>query len=211
MVSFVLETFNLCVNHTAENIAAELVRIADEWNIAEKVVAIVTDNAANMVAAIRITRWKHIPCFAHTLNLIVQGALSAAKETADLKKKCKDMVTFFHQSTKASDKLKEVQRQLGVPEAKLIQDVETRWNSTFYMFQRILEQQEAITTTLCLQGRNEMCLSASDKEHLKKAMDVLQPFETATTEMSAEKYVSVSKIIPLARSLQRITVGSVVS
>jgi hypothetical protein len=211
MVSFVLETFNLCVNHTAENIAAELVRIADEWNITEKVVAIVTDNAANMVVAIRITRWKHIPCFAHTLNLIVQGALSAAKETADLKKKCKDMVTFFHQSTKASDKLKEVQRQLGVPEAKLIQDVETRWNSTFYMFQRILEQQEAITTTLCLQGRNEMCLSASDKEHLKKAMDVLQPFETATTEMSAEKYVSVSKIIPLARSLQRITVGSVVS
>ena len=56
-----------------------------------------------------------------------------------------------------------------------------------------------------------MCFSASDKEHLKKAMDVLQPFETATTEMSAEKYVSVSKIIPLARSLQRITVGSVVS
>jgi hypothetical protein len=138
MVSFVLETFILCVNHTAENIAAELVRIADEWNITEKVVAIVTDNAANMVVAIRITRWKHIPCFAHTLNLIVQGALSAAKETADLKNKCKDMVTFFHQSTKASDKLKEVQRQLGVPEAKLIQDVETRWNSTFYMFQRIL-------------------------------------------------------------------------
>jgi hypothetical protein len=71
MVSFVLETFILCVNHTAENIAAELVRIADEWNITEKVVAIVTDNAANMVVAIRITRWKHIPCFAHTLNLIV--------------------------------------------------------------------------------------------------------------------------------------------
>ena len=208
LLSFVLETFNLCVSHTAENIAAELLRIADEWNITEKVVAIVTDNAANMAAAVRITGWKHIPCFAHTLNLIVQAALSADKATADLKKKCKDIVTFFHQSTKASDKLKEVQRQLGLPEAKLIQDVETRWNSTFYMFQQIVEQQEAITTTLCLQGRNEMCLSAADKEHLKKTIDVLQPFETATTEMSAEKYVSVSKIIPLARSLQRITLGS---
>ena len=78
----------------------------------------------------------------------------------------------------------------------------------FYMFQRIDELQEAITTTLCLQERNEMCLSAADKEHLKKTIDVLQPFETATTEMSAEKYVSVSKIIPLPRSLQRITLGS---
>ena len=96
MLSFVLETFNLCVSHTAENIAAELFQIADEWNITEKVVAIVTDNAANMVAAVRITGWKHIPCFAHTLNLIVQAALSADKATADLKKKCKDIVTFSH-------------------------------------------------------------------------------------------------------------------
>ena len=59
------------------------------------------------------------------------------------------------------------------------------------MFQRIVEQQEAIITTLCLQERNEMCLSTADKEHLKKIIDVLQPFETATTEMNAEKYVCV--------------------
>ena len=46
MLSFVLETFYLCVSHTAENIAAELLQIADEWNITEKVVAIVTNNSA---------------------------------------------------------------------------------------------------------------------------------------------------------------------
>ena len=62
MQSFVLETFNLCVSHTAENIAAELKRIADEWEITAKVVALVTDNAANVVAAVRIVGWKHIPC-----------------------------------------------------------------------------------------------------------------------------------------------------
>ncbi|XP_049782800.1 uncharacterized protein LOC126184454, partial [Schistocerca cancellata] len=31
----------------------------------------ISDNAANIVAAIRLTAWKHITCFAHTLNLIV--------------------------------------------------------------------------------------------------------------------------------------------
>ncbi len=205
MQSFVLETFNLCASHTAENIAATLKRVADEWNITEKIVALVTDNAANVVAAARILGWKHIPCFAHTLNLIVQAAISADTPLAHLKKKCKDIVTFFHHSAKATDKLREIQKQLGIPEAKLMQEVETRWNSTFYMFKRIIEQQEAVTTTLCLQGKNELCLSLVDIEEIKHAVKVLQPFETATTEMSAENYVSISKIIPIARSLQQLT------
>ena len=35
MQTFVLETFNLTVSHTAENIAAELKRIANDWLIAD--------------------------------------------------------------------------------------------------------------------------------------------------------------------------------
>ena len=101
--------------------------------LSENVVALVTDNAANAVAAARITGWKHIPCFAHTLNLIVQGALKADPTLTALKKTCRNIVTFFHHSAKASDKLNEIQKQLGVAENKLMQDVETRWNSTFHV------------------------------------------------------------------------------
>ena len=156
----------------------------------------------------RITGWKNIPYFAHTLNLIVKWALEADPSLVTLKKKCKDIVTFFHHSSKASDKLSEVQKQLEIPEKKLIQDVETRWNSTFYMFERIVEQHKAVTTTLCLQSKSEMCLSVEDLELIKKALEILRPFESATVEMSADKFVSVSKIIPIARSLQQVTVGS---
>jgi hypothetical protein len=85
---------------------------------------------------------------------------------------------------------------------------ETRWNSTFYMFERIVEQRGSVTTTLCLQSKGEMCLSNEDIELIKKVLDLLWPFEVATVEMSAEKFVSVSKIIPIARSLQLVTVGS---
>ena len=53
-----------------------------------------------------------------------------------------------------------------------------------------------------------MCLLPENLELIKKAVNVLQPFEIATTEMSADKYVSISKIIPIARSLQQVTVGS---
>ena len=49
----------------------------NECNITEKVVAAVTDNAANIAAAVRLNGWRHVPCFAHTLNLVVQNSLSA--------------------------------------------------------------------------------------------------------------------------------------
>ena len=90
----------------------------------------------------------------------MQHAISAYERLARLKQQCNDIVTFFPRSTKALDRLSDVQKQTGIPTGKLIQDVETRWNSSFYMFQSILQQHEAITTTLCLQGKQEMCLTA---------------------------------------------------
>ena len=45
-------------------------------------------------------------------------------------------------------------------------------------------------------------------ELLKAAVAVLKPFEATTREVSADKYVSISKIIPLARSLQHLTSGT---
>ena len=169
---------------------------------------IVTDNASNIVAAVKITGWTHVPCFAHTLNLVVSEAIKSDENVSDLKKRCKRIVTFFHQSVKATEKLKEVQCQIKLPEHKLIQEVDTRWNSTFYMFERIVEQHQAITTALCLSNRNDLCLSAADVKLLEESLSVLQPFEAATREISADQYVSISKAIPLARSLQHLTAGS---
>ena len=161
-----------------------------------------------MVAAVRITGWTHIHCFAHTLNLVVQEAIKNDPTLLLIKKKCKDIVTFFHQSVNAAEKLRVVQRQVGIQENKLIQEVETRWNSTFYMFERIVEQHQAVTTALCLLNRNNMCLSAAELQQLKSAVTVLQPFEAATTETSAEKFFSVSALIPLAKSLMQFLAQS---
>lgn len=42
-----------------------------------KVDTLVTDNAANAVAAVQLNGWKHISCFAHTLNFVMQDSLAA--------------------------------------------------------------------------------------------------------------------------------------
>ena len=147
----------------------------------------------------------HVPFFAHTLNLAVSEAIKADTKIHQLRKSCRDIVSFFHRSVKASENLKEIQLQLGIPENKLIQEVETRWNSNYHMFERITEEHQAITTALCLSGRSAMCLSSSDVSLLKAAMAVLKPFEATTKEISTDKHISISKVIPLAKSLQRLT------
>ena len=208
LCSLVLETVDFSVSHTAEHIAGELRRIVDLWGIKDKVVCIVTDNASNCVAAIRLLNWRHLPCYAHTLNLVVRESLKAESQLCTIQQKCKKIVSYFHRSVSATQKLKDIQQQLNLPDKKLINDVETRWNSTFYMFERIVEMNQAITTTLCLTDRRDMLLDTRDVEALKEVIRILKPFEEATTEMSGEVHVSVSKIIPLTRNLQHIVAGS---
>lgn len=59
--------------HTSTNLAEFLKTIMAEWSLNYKTTAIASDNAANISAAIRLTDCRHIPCFAHTINLCVQG------------------------------------------------------------------------------------------------------------------------------------------
>ena len=113
------------------------------------------------------------------------------------------IVAFFHHSTKATDKLKEIQKQQKFPEQKLLQAVETRWNSVFYMWERLSVQKEAVTTVLCLLGTSSLCLSSEKWSVISLSIDALRPFEEATREISTEKHVSVSKVIPLASLLLR--------
>ena len=71
--------------HTGDNLADELEKILTEWEIREKVVAIVTDNAQNMLNAISFlsgasdhTNISSMGCAAHTLQLAVNKALRPA-------------------------------------------------------------------------------------------------------------------------------------
>nr|XP_012232187.1 PREDICTED: zinc finger BED domain-containing protein RICESLEEPER 2-like [Linepithema humile] len=147
--SILLKCSNITGSHTANNLATEIRNVITEWNLQDKVNFAVSDNARNITNAIEnILKWKHYGCYAHTLNLIVQKSL---QELQPILKKIKKIVSHFKRSSLANEKLLKYQVSSGTSQPKrLIQDVATRWNSTFYMLHRFVELEEAIRATITL-------------------------------------------------------------
>lgn len=188
-------------SHTGDNLALFLKNTVAEWGLNQRVAAVVTDNAANMKAAIEKCEWRHLSCFAHSINLIVQSGLQSIEHVT---KKVKDIVTYFKKSSHGLSKLQDLQRQTRSSILKLKQDCPTRWNSTYDMLDRIFELKEPIVATcaiLNISGLNS--LSEQDWIVIEKSKMILKIFYDVTIEISAEKYVTISKEIIFVKALEK--------
>ena len=81
--SWVIHSFALTVFHTEERhysdvCAQHLMEVIKQWYIDEKVTTINTDNARNIVGAVALLPFEHMPCVAHILQLSINKALSEA-------------------------------------------------------------------------------------------------------------------------------------
>lgn len=196
--SVLLSCFIMTERHTSENICKSLNEVLKFWNIdSNKVVACVTDNGANVKKAVGdwIGQTKHIPCFAHTLNLVVKDAINNAGNFKDILVKVRSIVQYFRQSGPAADELHKVQPQNKI--LKLKQDVETRWNSSYLMLARYIEIQDYVNLALSHLNDAPPSVTGAEKEIIEDALKILKPFFSITEEMSAEKVVTLSKVIPI--------------
>lgn len=142
-----------------------------------------------------------ISCFAHVINLASQRGISV-NQMDRLLGRIRKLVSFFHRSTTAAHVLKTKQEMLQLPAPKLIHDVTTRWNSTYDMLDRCLEQQAAVYSALTekiLENniRDIVTLSDDDVKVAEEVLQVLKPLKTVTTLLSTENAPSVSMILPL--------------
>lgn len=214
LTSQVFSSAEIDKDHTSANIASSLSSIFDAWDISDKIVTIVTDNASSMKKAVNdyLKKRNHL-CIAHTLNLAVKDCIGSEdnmtrnelknEEIDSLLTKCRSIVTHFRQSTKSSNKLREIQNQMNLPELKLIQDVPTRWNATYDMLKRLIEIKIALSATITsIQSGTLSNLSGHDWKVLEDCQNLLGPFEQLTSVLSGEAYRTLSSIIPLIRGLQ---------
>ncbi|KAK1888975.1 Zinc finger BED domain containing protein 4 [Dissostichus eleginoides] len=68
----------------------------------------------------------------HTAENLARVKASLMEEWG-ITDKARKLVGYFRSSTLAKEKLVSVQRQLGRPTLKLLQEMETRWNSTYHI------------------------------------------------------------------------------
>ncbi|CAG8664405.1 13112_t:CDS:1, partial [Ambispora gerdemannii] len=116
--------------HTAEYIKDSLDRIITKWGLNERVFCIITDNGANIKKAIRLMdNITQLSCAAHTLQLSV---LKDLKLITQFIKRTKNLILFFVQSPKQSERLKDAQEKCHYSKIhQIITDVPTRWNSSY--------------------------------------------------------------------------------
>ncbi|XP_042624981.1 E3 SUMO-protein ligase ZBED1-like isoform X2 [Cyprinus carpio] len=187
--------------HTAEDLAQVKASLMEEWGITHSVTCLVTDGAADMIACGRELRLRHTVCIAHTLNLIVKKALEQTSALADIRAKARKLVGFFRSSTTAKEKLAQLQQQMGRPTLKLVQEAEARWNSTFEMLRRLVELREPVGAALASLATEIPPLSSDEFSSVSACLALLSGFNDATAELSEEKRVSGSKVLPLLKML----------
>lgn len=81
----------------------------------------------------------------HTLQLILGEAVLGKESTKIVLSMCRKTVAHFKHSALACHKLSNIQKQLNLNKKNLVQDVITRWNSSYYMLERLKEERRALT------------------------------------------------------------------
>lgn len=195
----ILSAMALDEDHTGEYLAGKLNESITKWNLVGKIHLGVRDNAANMIATMRIAAIADMGCMAHTLQLVIHDALFTQTSVESVVKKARRIVTHFKHSEQACRKFADCQQACSMPAHKLIQDVETRWNSTFLMLQRLVEQRKAIIMFSIDHGGYDS-LTAAEWKLADRLVSLLQPFYEATLEISSDD-AATSLVIPIITML----------
>ena len=171
--------------------------------------AMTTDNAANMRVACRESNTisEGLTCFAHTLNLVVNGAIKKVTKIQEGIDKFKRLAGACHKSTLYCERIKRECEDLNksgttpVNYTKIIQPVETRWNSILMMILSIIQLRPALegireSTSRSTDPHLQELIPESDQfDAIESLVQVLSKFEEVSTFMSSESYPTICWVI----------------
>ena len=85
-----------------------------------------------------------VQCFESSIDLIVTEAIKSQRMVQNLLSIARKICERVHRSTKAKDKLTGLQKEYHLPENQLVQDIPSKWKTSLYMLERLVEQKKAI-------------------------------------------------------------------
>ena len=135
--------------------------------------------------------FKRLGCFIHTLQLVVNSCVISSNTAV---KKARQLVSRCNKSYKTTEKLV---KKAG---KKLINDVPTRWNSTFLMISRMIDVKPHLVEVL--EEQEWESLSSSEWKRLQAIEKILEPFHHHTNITSAEDSTTIAMVIPVLKELE---------
>jgi hypothetical protein len=131
-----------------------------------------------------------IPCFAHTIQLVVKDGLKEAKSISSSLEKVSAIAKLSHTSNKFAEKLELM--KVSIPRAVI-----TRWNSQFLTVERILAIPTFKLNEILVQLKQKhLCLSTRDLDVLNEFISVLTLLAEVTTKTQQQNFPSISLIAP---------------
>lgn len=199
--NFVLAATHFPGSHTGQRIAEIILKSLEDWKVnVDRRHIILTDTTANIVRGALDTGMNHAGCFLHKLQLAIHDSINSQRVVIDTIAICRNIATHFHHSAVSNSKLQEMQTQLGQKKKKIIQDVSTRWNSTYYMLLSIFEQKRVLSVI-----SGDIGIRVPDLNQwkiLESLLCLLKPFEEITKIVSRDSSL-ISDVIPHVATLKR--------
>lgn len=214
-----------CGKHTAENIRNEYEEIIASFDIAKKIVAIVSDNASNMVKAFSIPGYEDEDISQDQDSDESDNEVSSSDQEADsdfdiclpqhvrcyahslqlvVKDGLKECSTHLKTIVnKASQIVNHVRKSVNASD--LLEDCNrlqaanvTRWNSQLHMLRSVLNVPEDKLNKIDYKVK----LSSYERKLLQELCNILEPFEKATLLVQSENSASASLAIPVTCGLK---------
>jgi hypothetical protein len=189
--------------------------VLKEWHLEGKVCAAVSDNEA--VICKSISDWLESPlasedgfqvhCGVHTLQLAVRQAFRDCR-LDEFVQRWRSVVVHINRSSKLGDILEREAIEAELHKRRLVEDVETRWNSMLDMMQRLVDLQKPLIVVMSSKAwgnvaAHERAMKESDFDELKEIIGILKPLKSATDLLCGERYVSLSTLYPVFLALVR--------
>lgn len=203
---------------TGDALFGQLLDIFKEYDFdLSFVTAVTTDTTGNMNTFGRRLQEKgvvHLYCVDHNLHLTCKLAFddNNLPGSDNAMKAARSQVEFFNSSTQAMDKLLDIQKNFtrpGQTAVRPLQDVKTRWWSTWSMLERLLLLTPSIDTLIINKAINTAALTDTQKQVLTETESLLAPIAKCQKMLEGDKYPTVSSvpfmIWKIRKSLQAFT------
>ena len=178
--------FDTDVNDASEE---EFDRYRDSQDAAEEIEAY--DKCENDVS-VAFAGWKRLPCFVHTLQLVVKIFETSPCFKSTLRK-------VMAIAKKVNKSCKATERLITLAGKKLTKNCVTRWDSTFYMLSHFLEVKDHLIVVL-----DELewdSLTPMQWRQISLIVSLLQPYAHHTNITSAENTTTIAMVIPVVKEL----------